>query len=93
MTTIPSNRHIRSFLTQFFKQPHPAGQPLAVQLSSGKKCDDFIYPILDWGNQPLVAALTVASGAILIPFVHLFWTVVTYIRKEIFSLVEHKFRR
>ena len=84
---------MRSFLTQFFKQPCPAGQPLAVQLSSGKKCDDFIYPILDWGNQPLVAALTVASGAILIPFVHLFWTVVTYIRKEIFSLVEHKFRR
>ena len=65
---------------------------LPVQLNSGKQCDDFIYPILDWGNQPLVAGLTIVSGMVLIPFVHLFWMVVTYIRREIYTLLQHKFR-
>ena len=65
---------------------------LPVQLNSGKQCDDFIYPILDWGNQPLVAGLTVVSGMVLVPFVHLFWMVVTYIRREIYTLLQHKFR-
>ena len=52
---------------------------------SNEWCDPFIYPILDWQNNPLIAIGVILGGCLVIPLIHFFWMGLIWIREYIAS--------
>ena len=50
-------------------------------------CDPFIYPILDWENEPLMAVGIIAGGCLFIPVLHFFWLGLAWIRQKIYAKI------
>ena len=48
-------------------------------------CYTYIYPILDWGNHPGFACITIVVVAAALPLVHLFWLGVYKLRMCIYQ--------
>ena len=53
--------------------------------SNNMWCDPFIYPILDWQNNPGLAAGVIVGGCLVMPLIHLFWMGLAWIRQTIYE--------
>ena len=47
------------------------------------KCDKFIYPILDWEDNPGLAVGMIGAGVVAMPLIQTFWWACTKLRKYI----------
>lgn len=49
------------------------------------ECAKYIYPILNWDTNPLVAAGTIGVSVLLLPVVHLIWVGLYNLRLKIYD--------
>ena len=49
------------------------------------ECFDYIYPILDWGGNPVLAIVVVLVLLVLMPVFHGFWILMYKLRLKIFN--------
>jgi len=47
------------------------------------ECAPFIYPMLDWGSNPLMAVITTVGGCVAVPLCHVVWWLVMKLREYI----------
>ena len=65
--------------------PSREGHPTATVQIENTWCDPFIYPILNWQSEPLVAIGVILGGCIAMPLFHLFWMGLAWLRGLIHS--------
>ena len=61
------------------------GHPTATVEQNGLWCDPFIYPILDWENNPKIAVGMIFGGFVVFPLLHMFWLGLSWLREFIFE--------
>ena len=49
------------------------------------ECAKYIYPILNWDTNPLVAAGTIGVSVLLLPVVHMIWVGLYHLRLKIYD--------
>ena len=71
--------------TGICKKDRPEDHPTIYV--DGMYCDQFIYPILDWENNPLIALAMIGGCIIVFPLLHMFWLGLAKLRELIFNKI------